>query len=196
MKDKWMYIAIPIVVILVIGGLVIYKVTKGNDNMNNVNVEISVRNYGIIELELDRTQAPITVDNFVRLVNQGFYNGLTFHRIIEGFMIQGGDPNGNGTGGSGKNIKGEFSANGVNNTILHTRGVISMARSKDPNSASSQFFIMHQDYPSLNGNYAAFGHVTSGMEVVDKIVADAKPIDNNGTITKAEQPVIEYIKIK
>ena len=196
MKNNKGILILILISIILAGSLIVFKITKGkSDNMNNPIIEISIKNYGVITLELDRTQAPITVDNFVSLVNQGFYNGLTFHRIIEGFMIQGGDPYGNGTGGSGKNIKGEFTANGVNNTIAHTRGVISMARSGDPNSASSQFFIMHQDYPPLDGKYAAFGHVTSGIEVVDKIVADAKPIDNNGTITRDQQPVIEYIKV-
>ena len=171
--------------------------------MGKVNIEMSVKNYGIIELELDADVAPITVNNFVNLVNSGFYNGLTFHRIMEGFMIQGGDPNGNGSGGSINKIKGEFSNNGVNNTISHKRGVISMARrggnpdtAETMNSASSQFFIVHEDSEFLDGNYAAFGHVTSGMEVVDKIAEDANPIDRNGTIVKEEQPVIEYIKVK
>jgi peptidyl-prolyl cis-trans isomerase B (cyclophilin B) len=123
-------------------------------------------------IELYPQYAPITVENFKNLVSQGFYNGLTFHRIMTGFMIQGGDPQGTGMGGSDKNIKGEFSANGfAQNTLKHTRGVISMARSQDFDSASSQFFIMHQDYPSLDGQYAAFGKVTEGMDVVDKIAS-------------------------
>ena len=126
---------------------------------------------GEIELELYPDAAPITVENFTKLVGEGFYNGLTFHRIISGFMIQGGDPLGNGTGGSKERIKGEFRQNGVDNPIRHTRGVISMARSMMPNSASSQFFIMHEDAPHLDGAYAAFGKVTSGMETVDKIAA-------------------------
>jgi peptidyl-prolyl cis-trans isomerase B (cyclophilin B) len=131
----------------------------------------------------------------VSLANDGFYDGLTFHRIIEGFMIQGGDPNGNGTGGSDKNITGEFTSNGFNNTLSHTRGTISMARATDPNSASSQFFIVQEDATYLDGNYAAFGHVTEGMDVVDAIAADAEPIDNNGTIPAADQPVITSITI-
>ncbi|MDR0817125.1 MAG: peptidylprolyl isomerase [Clostridiales Family XIII bacterium] len=134
-------------------------------------VQITMEDGGTIDLELDRTAAPVTVDNFIKLVNEGFYDGLTFHRIIPGFMIQGGDPDGIGTGGSGVNIKGEFANNGVENPIEHTRGVISMARSGDPDSASSQFFIMHGDSPQLNGDYAAFGHVTSGIEEVDKIAS-------------------------
>jgi len=125
----------------------------------------------VIKLELDETAAPITAANFKKLVSEGFYDGLTFHRIIPGFMIQGGDPAGNGTGGSKENIKGEFQSNGFKNPIKHTRGVISMARAQDPNSASSQFFIMHADAPHLDGMYAAFGHVTEGMDVVDKIAS-------------------------
>ena len=156
---------------------------------------IDVKDYGTITVELYPDIAPITVENFVTLAKKGFYDGLTFHRIIKGFMIQGGDPLGNGTGGSDKTIKGEFSGNGVNNPLKHTRGVISMARSSDPNSASSQFFIMHEDAPHLDGQYAAFGKVTEGMEVVDKIAKDAKPIDNNGTIPSSKQPVINSIKI-
>lgn len=163
--------------------------------MENPKIEISVKNYGVVQLELDPSQAPITVENFVNLVNSGFYNGLTFHRIISGFMIQGGDPLGDGTGGSGKEIKGEFASNGVENNIKHVRGVISMARSSFPDSASSQFFIMHQDSPHLDGDYAAFGHVTSGIEVVDKICENTPVQDRNGTVLKADQPVIEYIKV-
>ncbi|MDD6258918.1 MAG: peptidylprolyl isomerase [Erysipelotrichaceae bacterium] len=132
-------------------------------------VIIEMDNGGLIKIELDEQAAPITVANFKKLVKEGFYDGLTFHRIIPGFMIQGGDPNGNGTGGSKENIKGEFAANGVNNPIRHKRGVISMARAMDPDSASSQFFIMHADAPHLDGQYAAFGHVTEGMDVVDEI---------------------------
>lgn len=159
------------------------------------HAEIVVKNYGTIALELDADVAPITVENFANLVNEGFYNGLTFHRIISGFMIQGGDPLGNGTGGSSKTIKGEFSSNGVKNSISHVRGTISMARSSMPNSASSQFFIVHQDSTFLDGQYAAFGTVTSGMEVVDKICADTAVEDDNGTVAKNNQPVIEKITI-
>lgn len=162
-----------------------------------VNVEIDVKDYGIIKLELDANTAPITVTNFVNLAKDGFYDGLTFHRIINGFMIQGGDPDHNGTGGSKKTIKGEFSSNGVENNISHTRGVISMARSNDNNSASSQFFIVHQDSTFLDGNYAAFGHVTEGMDIVDKIEEQIAPlaIDENGTIEYENQPVINTIKV-
>ncbi len=159
------------------------------------HAEIVVKNYGTIALELDADVAPITVENFANLVNEGFYNGLTFHRIISGFMIQGGDPLGNGTGGSSKTIKGEFASNGVKNSISHVRGTISMARSSMPNSASSQFFIVHQDSTFLDGKYAAFGTVTSGMEVVDKICADTAVENDNGTVAKNNQPVIEKITI-
>ena len=159
------------------------------------HVEIEVANYGTIKLELDADTAPITVTNFINLANEGFYNGLTFHRIIDGFMIQGGDPLGNGTGGSGQTIKGEFSSNGVENDIAHARGVISMARSRLMDSASSQFFIMHQDKPHLDGDYAAFGYVTEGMEIVDAICADTKVEDNNGTVKPENQPVITEIRV-
>ena len=159
------------------------------------NVEIDVKDYGKITLALYPKVAPITVDNFISLAESGFYDGLTFHRIMKGFMIQGGDPQGTGMGGSDKQIKGEFANNGVKNNLSHTRGVISMARATPPDSASSQFFICHQDSLFLDGNYAAFGEVTSGMEVVDKIAADAKPIDNNGTIPASEQPVINSVKV-
>lgn len=155
--------------------------------------EIKVKNYGSIKLKLDANIAPITVSNFVGLANDGFYNGLTFHRIIKGFMIQGGDPNGDGTGGSKQTIKGEFSANGVDNPLKHTRGVISMARSQSYDSASSQFFIMHEDTSSLDGQYAAFGCAYSSMDIVDKICDDVKTEDSNGTVSKKNQPVIESI---
>lgn len=157
------------------------------------HAKIVVKNYGTIALELDADVAPITVENFANLVNEGFYNGLTFHRIISGFMIQGGDPLGNGTGGNSKTIKGEFASNGVKNSISHVRGTISMARSSMPNSASSQFFIVHEDSTFLDGQYAAFGIVTSGMEVVDKICAETAVEDDNGTVAKNNQPVIEKI---
>ena len=159
------------------------------------HAEIEVKDYGTIEVELDADSAPVTVTNFVKLAQDGFYDGLTFHRIIDGFMIQGGDPNGNGTGGSDENIKGEFSNNGVENNISHTRGTISMARAQDPDSGSSQFFIVQADSTFLDGDYAGFGHVTEGMDIVDKICEDAKPTDDNGTISKEEQPVIEKVTI-
>lgn len=159
------------------------------------HAEIVIKDYGTIDVELDADVAPITVTNFVKLAQEGFYDGLTFHRIMDGFMIQGGDPNGNGTGGSDENIKGEFSSNGVENDISHTRGTISMARASDPDSGSSQFFIVQTDSTFLDGDYAGFGQVTSGMDLVDKICEDSDPTDNNGTIPANEQPVIESVKI-
>ena len=162
---------------------------------DNPKVEIRVRDYGTITLELYPDVAPLTVDNFVKLCNEGFYDGLTFHRVMSGFMIQGGDPQGNGTGGSDETIKGEFAANGVKNDLSHKRGVISMARAKSPDSASSQFFIVHQDSEFLDGSYAAFGAVTEGIEVVDAICENTPVIDNNGTVPSEYQPVIESIKI-
>ncbi len=159
------------------------------------HVEIEVENYGKIAVELDSDVAPITVDNFINLAKSGFYDGLTFHRIISGFMIQGGDPNGDGTGGSEKTIKGEFSANGVENKLSHKRGVISMARAADMDSASSQFFIVHQDSDFLDGQYAGFGSVTEGMEIVDKICADTKVEDNNGTVLAENQPKITKVTV-
>ena len=134
-------------------------------------IVIEMDNGRTIKIELDHKAAPITAANFEELVKEGFYDGLTFHRVIRGFMIQGGDPLGNGMGGSKKTIKGEFASNGVNNPIEHKRGVISMARSMMPDSASSQFFIMHEDAPHLDGNYAAFGHVVEGMDAVDEIAS-------------------------
>ena len=157
------------------------------------HAEIERKDYGTIKLELDADTAPITVANFAKLVNEGFYDGLTFHRIIDGFMIQGGDPEGNGTGGSSENIKGEFKANGVKNDISHKRGVISMARAQSFNSASSQFFIVHKDSTFLDGQYAGFGNVTEGIETVDKICKDTQVEDSNGTVLKENQPIIEKI---
>ena len=158
--------------------------------------DIEIADYGTITVQLDQSAAPITAANFVSLAKSGFYDGLTFHRIISGFMMQGGDPKGNGTGGSDVKIKGEFAANGHDNPISHERGVISMARSKAYDSASSQFFIMHADYTGLDGQYAAFGRVTEGLDVVDAVCAAAKPTDNNGSIAKENQPVITKITIR
>ncbi len=141
--------------------------------MENINIRITMENGAQIEAELYPDVAPITVENFVSLIKEKFFDGIIFHRVIKGFMIQGGDPTGTGMGGSEKTIKGEFLSNGVVNELKHTRGVLSMARTMDPNSASSQFFIMHQDAPHLDGQYAAFGKVTKGMEVVDAI-ADSR----------------------
>ena len=164
------------------------------DNVINVNMEIE--NYGTIEMELYPDLAPETVENFISLIKEGFYDGLTFHRIIDGFMIQGGDPTGTGFGGSNKKIKGEFSANGFENDLKHERGVISMARGAyDNNSASSQFFIVQTTYPSLDGNYASFGRVTEGIEIVDQICKDTKVEDDNGTVLKENQPKITKVYI-
>lgn len=160
------------------------------------HAEIVIAEYGKLELELDADVAPITVTNFVNLAKKGFYNGLTFHRIMSGFMIQGGDPNGAGTGGSEETIKGEFKSNGIENTMSHKRGVISMARTQnDPDSASSQFFIVQADSDFLDGDYAAFGKVTAGMDIVDKICQSVQPIDNNGTVPADQQPKITAIKV-
>ena len=153
---------------------------------------IEINKFGTIEVELDREHAPLTVDNFVKLAEKGFYKGLTFHRVIKGFMIQGGCPKGNGTGGPGYCIKGEFAANGVNNPISHKRGVISMARAMDPNSAGSQFFIMHKDGDFLDGQYAAFGRVICGIEVVDAI-ASVRTSPNDRPL---ETVVIKDIRIE
>lgn len=159
------------------------------------HVEITVKDYGTISVELDADEVPISVTNFVKLAEEGFYDGLTFHRIIDGFMIQGGDPLGTGMGGSDETIKGEFSANGVENNLSHTRGAISMARAQNYDSASSQFFIVHEDSTFLDGQYACFGYVTEGIEVVDAICEAVPVTDNNGTVEKANQPVIESIKV-
>lgn len=159
------------------------------------HVEITVKDYGTISVELDADAAPISVTNFVKLAEEGFYDGLTFHRIIDGFMIQGGDPLGTGMGSSDETIKGEFSANGVENNLSHTRGAISMARAQNYDSASSQFFIVHEDSTFLDGQYACFGYVTEGIEVVDAICEAVPVTDNNGTVEKANQPVIESIKV-
>ncbi len=155
--------------------------------------KIQIQNYGTIELDLYGKEAPITVDNFDYLANLGFYEGLTFHRIIEGFMMQGGGFDTNGEERRAFEIDGEFSANGVENRILHERGVISMARSNDMNSASSQFFIMHEEAPHLDGSYAAFGKVTKGMEIVDKICKDARPVDSNGSMRVEDRPIIKSV---
>ena len=169
---------------------------SGLPEVGNYLVTIDIADYGVIELELYGSVAPLTVTNFVNLVNDGFYDGLTFHRIIDGFMIQGGDPLGNGMGGSENTIIGEFVANGVDNTLSHKRGVISMARSQDFNSASSQFFIVHEDSTFLDGQYAAFGEVISGMDVVDAICDSVTVEDDNGTVLKENQPVISSITVE
>ena len=160
-------------------------------------VTMEFENYGTVVLGLDEDKAPKTVQNFVKLVEEGYYDGLTLHRIMEGFMMQGGDPTGTGFGGSDEEIEGEFMANGFfTNNLSHVRGAISMARSQDPNSASSQFFIVHENSEFLDGNYAAFGYVTSGIEVVDAICSEAEPTDNNGSIDAEDQPVISKVEVK
>ena len=168
----------------------------GSGGTGGTYADIEIRNYGTVTIKLDEKAAPITTENFVKLAKSGFYDGLTFHRIMEGFMMQGGDPNGNGTGGAEESIVGEFSANGYKNDLSHTRGAVSMARSNDYNSASSQFFIVHEDSTFLDGQYAVFGYVTEGMDIVDTICGTAKPIDNNGTIPAEEQPVITAVVIR
>lgn len=179
------------------------KTTTAAASSTNVNIPdnaitaiIDVKDYGKITVALFPDDAPISVENFVKLAKDGFYDGLTFHRIISGFMIQGGDPLGTGIGDSDETIKGEFSANGVSNSLSHTRGAISMARSQDYNSASSQFFIVHEDSTYLDGQYAAFGYVTDGIEVVDEICKDTPVTDSNGAVEKANQPIINSITIE
>ncbi len=160
------------------------------------HVNIEVKDYGTIKVELDADAAPITVTNFIKLAKSGFYNKLTFHRVVKGFVIQGGDPLGDGRGGSDEKIKGEFSANGIDNPISHTRGTISMARSSmDYDGASSQFFIVQEDALQLDGEYAGFGHVTEGMEIVDQICAETITTDANGSVAPENQPVIKKIKV-
>lgn len=166
------------------------------ETISKCYADIVIKDYGTITAELDGKSAPITVQNFVSLAKDGFYNRLTFHRIMEGFMMQGGDPEGTGMGGSDQTIPGEFIANGYNNQLSHTRGAISMARSSNYDSASSQFFIVHQDNPGLDGQYAVFGYVTEGIEVVDAVCTDAQPVDGNGYIAPDAQPVITSITIR
>ena len=159
------------------------------------HIEITIKDMGVIAVELDADSAPITVTNFVNLARDGFYDGLTFHRVMEGFMMQGGDPSGTGFGGSDENITGEFSVNGIENNLSHTRGAISMARSQDYNSASSQFFIVHQDSTFLDGQYAAFGYVTDGMEIVDEICGNTAVQGENGAVQPEDRAVIEKIEV-
>ena len=170
--------------------------TVNLEDQETVQAEIKVKDYGTIMVDLYPEIAPITVENFVKLAEDGFYDGLTFHRVMKGFMIQGGDPKGDSTGGAEETIKGEFSKNGVENPLSHKRGVVSMARSQMPDSASSQFFIVHEDSTYLDGEYAAFGCVTEGMDVVDKICEEATGQDQNGMLPKESQPVIESITVK
>ena len=193
--------------VMLLAGLCVFFLTRNNasdtsattltrtgDMTPTHTAVIEIENYGTLKAELYGHVAPITVENFVKLSNDGFYDGLTFHRIIAGFMMQGGCPLGTGTGGADKDIKGEFSQNGIPNAIKHEKGVLSMARSALPNSASSQFFIMHQAAPYLDGSYAAFGRVTEGLDVVDAVCENAVGGDGNGVLPKANQPVIRSIR--
>lgn len=191
MNKRLMYL-VGVIVLIVI--LVLLSLIPKKEKENEM-VEIKIKDYGTIVVEMDRANAPITVDNFINLVNNKFYDGLVFHRIMSGFMIQGGAPNSNSNLSLVKNIKGEFKKNGVINNISHTRGVISMARANDMNSASTQFFIVHQDSTFLDGNYAGFGYVVSGMDVVDKICDSVIVTDDNGTVKEGMEPIIESIRI-
>ncbi len=191
MNKKGLIITLGIVLFIVISCYLTGKNTKvENDYLKGkYNIEIKIKDYGTIDATLDADNTPITVTNFIDLVKSGYYNGLKFHRIINGFMMQGGE------GESKKTIKGEFSSNGIENKISHVRGTISMARSSAPDSASTQFFIVQSDSTYLDGNYAAFGTVTKGMDVVDKVCEFAIVEDDNGTVSEENQPVIEYIKV-
>ena len=191
MNKKSILVVIAILLFIIICGYLTGKNDKVADEYlsGKYKIEIKIKDYGTIDATLDADVAPITVTNFVDLVKSGYYTGLKFHRIIDGFMMQGGARD------TRKTIKGEFSSNGVTNNISHVRGTISMARSSDPDSASTQFFIVQSDSTYLDGNYAAFGTVTSGMDVVDKICKNVDVEDNNGTVAEKNQPVIEYIKV-
>ncbi len=195
---KWMKVFFVLLIVVSLVGCSSSKTTektkKTKTLKGNYQVEIKIKDYGTIYAEIDADTAPITVTNFVNLCKNHFYDGLTFHRIIKDFMIQGGDPNGDGTGGSEETIKGEFSDNGVENPLKHTRGALSMARSQDNDSASSQFFIVQKTASHLDGQYAVFGYVYEGMDIVDKICDDVQVEDNNGTVAKENQPVIESIR--
>ena len=194
-------LAIIAACLIVVGVGIIFGVSVfggSNNYSGSYYADIAIEDYGTVTVRLDEEAAPQTVANFIELAESGFYDGLTFHRIINGFMMQGGDPNGDGTGGSETNIYGEFAANGYNNPLSHTRGAISMARNAyDYNSASSQFFIVHQDNQlSLDGQYAAFGYVTSGMDIVDRICSTVQPVDGNGSIAPTAQPIITSVTIR
>lgn len=195
---KWMKVFFVLLTVVSLVGCSSSKTTektkKTKTLKGNYQVEIKIKDYGTIYAEIDADTAPITVTNFVNLYKNHFYDGLTFHRIIKDFMIQGGDPNGDGTGGSEETIKGEFSDNGIENPLKHTRGALSMARSQDNDSASSQFFIVQKTASHLDGQYAVFGYVYEGMDIVDKICDDVQVEDNNGTVAKENQPVIESIR--
>ena len=186
---------------LVLGTVVIIALLSGKGALGDPNeithyADIVIEDYGTVTVALYGNAAPKTVKNFVKLADKGFYDGLTFHRIMQGFMMQGGCPDGTGGGDSGKHIKGEFAKNGFANNLKHTRGAISMARGEENNSASCQFFIVHEDSTFLDGAYAAFGYVTEGIEVVDKVCADARPVNDNGKILADDQPVIKSITIR
>ncbi len=191
MNKKSIVIFLVIALFIVISSYLTGKNTKVETDYlkGKYNIEIKIKDYGVIDATLDADNTPITVTNFIDLVKSGYYNGLKFHRIINGFMMQGGE------GASKKTIKGEFSNNGINNKISHVRGTISMARSSAPDSASTQFFIVQSDSTYLDGNYAAFGTVTKGMDVVDKVCEFAIVEDDNGTVSEENQPIIEYIKV-
>ena len=195
---KWIKVFFVLLIVVSLVGCSSSKTTektkKTKTLKGNYQVEIKIKDYGTIYAEIDADTAPITVTNFVNLCKNHFYDGLTFHRIIKDFMIQGGDPNGDGTGGSEETIKGEFTDNGVENPLKHTRGALSMARSQDNDSASSQFFIVQKTASHLDGQYAVFGYVYEGMDIVDKICDDVQVEDNNGTVAKENQPVIESIR--
>ena len=170
------------------------------DNIGEVlkgkhKIEIEIVDFGTIKAELDADAAPVSVTNFINLVNEKFYDGLTFHRIVKDFVIQGGDPSGDGTGGSEKCIKGEFINNGIDNQLSHTRGAIAMARAEDNDSATSQFYIVQKDATFLNGQYAVFGYVTEGIEIVDNIVAKLQSDDPRGLVEAEKQPTIKSIKV-
>jgi len=178
---------------LIVGVLVVFTVAivLGLSGDKTYYADIEIQDYGTITVELNREAAPITVDNFVQLAESGYYEGSKFHRIMEGFMMQGG-----AGAGTAKVIKGEFKTNGWDNPISHTRGTISMARTDDPNSATSQFFIVHEDSTFLDGKYAAFGTVVEGIEVVDAVCEASKPTDDNGTIPADQQPIITSVTIR
>lgn len=191
MNKKSILIILAILVFIIASCYLTGKNTKVEDAYlkGKYNIAIKIKDYGEITAVIDADNAPITVTNFIDLVKSGYYNGLKFHRIIDGFMMQG------GSGDARKTIKGEFLSNGIENNISHVRGTISMARSSDPDSASTQFFIVQSDSTYLDGSYAAFGSVTNGMDVVDKICKHVKVTDDNGTVEEDDQPVIEYIKV-
>ena len=189
-KPPALWIGLALAALAVVLAVIFWPRQEDPEEAKVIRAHIQIRDYGDITVELDPEAAPITVKNFVKLARDGYYDGLTFHRIIEGFMMQGGQ----GTEYV-QPIKGEFAANGVDNPLSHTRGAISMARTSDPNSADTQFFIVHEDSTFLDGDYAAFGYVIEGMDVVDAICEAAQPIDGNGAIAEDAQPVIESIHI-